>query len=194
MLLQNFALPDLNNEPVKSKAEQRLAEKELFILQRKEIERLRKTYPVNGLRADHKLSVIPADNIASELTDVIGRNCWSVYVRKTDHSYRYKQEIGNNFEEVIKTYFFANHKEQLDFEEINIGHRYENKENEINRSNIMQNPAPLIDDINNGLKVCISFGCDTFLDRYYEKVDGIIIRTVVDYPREMMDCMCGYQQ
>lgn len=99
--------------------------------------------PTHGQRPITHITIL--ENLKFELIQDIGADCWSVYTRNASTHV------------VTHIYFFQPHSGQDQAEQ--------NK-----RQTLIDNPIKLIDDLNQGLQVCCSFGCYPFMDVYYQNV------------------------
>jgi len=103
------------------------------------------------------------DDLKEALCDGIDSDCWSVYSRdpKTHR--------------VTKQYYLLPNDvapAQYDGPEM------------AKRTALSEDLTPLLADLDNGLEVCLSFGCAPFTDHYYQKVP--LTRT---YLEVIVDCV-----
>jgi hypothetical protein len=102
--------------------------------------------PTHGRRPVTRVTILEnLTDLKSELTQDIASDCWSVYTRNASTHL------------VAHTYFFQPQSLQDQVEHTK-------------REKLIDNPLKLIDDLNQGLQVCCSFGCHPFLDVYYQNV------------------------
>jgi hypothetical protein len=55
------------------------------------------------------------------------------------------------------------------------------EKDEVERFRLMNDPTDLLQDLENGMTVCIVFGTDEFTEHYYVKLNGMYLQTTVDH-------------
>ena len=99
-------------------------------------------------------------------------DCWSLYTRDSQH--RPRTTYFHIKAEDVETFYENNpHSDWWESDE------YKASNTEQIKKKLIENCQDLTDDLNNGLTVCFSFGIDSFLNIYYQKIGEHIVCTEV---------------
>src|SRR5665647_1693350 len=110
--------------------------------------------PGHGRRPATSIAIFNKGKVEIELLDGIGSDCWAVYSRKPDTH------------EVVETFYFLPHCDDGDRD-----NEEETAEEAVEQAKREALTADrLVDVLDQGLELCLSFGGRPFLDKYYARL------------------------